>query len=161
VWLGLHYGESWGEWYEYTLNVRRIAEGSDALKGEIISHYWYGRSEDSKPPPCKAGGFETIVKMPAATGKIDGQKIDFGATRYEDDQQLCGPVHGYNPDHFSGTIDASIQEFQSVNNDGGKAVNDPVVFRRVKCFDPPRKDPKKNVAPPAFAPAKRSASCSR
>jgi hypothetical protein len=39
----------------------------------------------------------------------------------------------YRPDHFTGTIDPAIQEFQSVNNDGGRAVNDPMVFRRIAC----------------------------
>jgi len=161
VWVSLRYEENWGEWYEYTLNVRRAQEGSNLLVGDIVSHYWYGRAGDTTPPPCRAGGFETIVKMPAATGKNEGQAIELGATRYETERDVCGVPHGYNPDHFSGTIDPDRQEFQSVNNDGGKAVNDPVVFRRVKCFDPPRKEPRKNVVPPAFAPLKRAASCGK
>jgi hypothetical protein len=41
----------------------------------------------------------------------------------------------YHPDHFTGTIDPQREEFQSVNNDGGRAVNDPMVFRRIGCVD--------------------------
>jgi hypothetical protein len=46
-----------------------------------------------------------------------------------------------------------------VNNDGGRAINDPTVFRRVRCYEPPAV-PHPVVAPPAFRPPSRSG-CSR
>jgi hypothetical protein len=47
--------------------------------------------------------------------------------------RACGHPHGYNPDNFSGEIDPWRAEFQSVNNDGDRAVNEPHVFRRIRC----------------------------
>jgi hypothetical protein len=52
-------------------------------------------------------------------------------------------------------------EFQSVNNDGGRAVNDPVVFRRVQCNDGEHLDsePRIAVAPPPFYPPEDEGGC--
>ena len=52
---------------------------------------------------------------------------------------------------ISGRIDPEIQEFRSVNNDGGPAVNVPQVFRRIRCF-PPQSNPHVTVDPPPFQP---------
>ena len=63
---------------------------------------------------------------------------------------ICGSSigFGYNLDNFTGTIDPEIQEFQSVNNDGGISVNEPNVFRRIRCFEGPA--PTDDVEPPPF-----------
>jgi hypothetical protein len=100
---------------------------------------------------------ELIVKMPNATGKLDGLNLTFGAKEWHVDKTICGSMNGtYFPDNFSGTIDTKINEFQSVNNDGGSAVNEPVVFRRISCFDPSSTGQYNGpVKPPDFEPPKK------
>jgi len=163
VWMALKYTEGWHEWYEFSLQIHRVDPDKPDLKGEITSHFWRGDKKDEKPPVCRPGSgqFELVVKMPA-TGTLEatpkGDRVVFGSTSFTIDKVICGGNFGrYNPDNFSGTIDPALQEFQSVNNDGGKSINDPHVFRRVKCFEQPRKDPKLNVKPPAFAPVPKKA----
>jgi hypothetical protein len=163
TWLGLRYTDWRGEWYEYTLNVRRAAPGSVDLVGEDYSHFWRGNPSDSHPPACRPGGMELVVKMPNAKGKLDGLALSFGASTWSMDREVCGSLHGkYYPDNFSGTIDTTINEFQSVNNDGGSAINEPVVFRRVRCFDKQQPAaPMGPVIPPAYEPPKRGIHCGK
>jgi hypothetical protein len=66
---------------------------------------------------------------------------------------------GYNLDRFSGVIDHEIEEFQSVNNDGGRYVNVPTVFRRVSCDDTKDIKPRVSVEPPPFYPPKEDRGC--
>ena len=88
-------------------------------------------------------------------------RIEFGGTSWRVESLFCGTAPwNYNIDRFSGAIDATLQEFQSVDNDGGRAVNDPTVFRRVRCFEPPPV-PHVAVAPPPFHPPQRAGGCSR
>ncbi len=100
---------------------------------------------------------QTLI-VTAGTGRIQ-----FWGTSWRPEQSFCGPMlraGQYNLDHFSGTIDPTLQEFQSVNNDGGRSVNDPTVFRRVRCLEQPPVA-RLSVAPPPFAPPRRAAGCSR
>jgi hypothetical protein len=157
MWLAIMYTEQREEWYEYSIDVKRVAPGSNQLKGEMTSHFWHGGAGDQKPPACNPiAGYEAVVKMPNATGSISPKgELLFGATTWRLDKMVCGVSRIlYNPDHFSGTIDPVRQEFQSVNNDGGNAVNEPAVFRRVSCFDSPRKVGV-DVKPPDYAPPKK------
>jgi hypothetical protein len=161
TWLGIEWLPYRGQWYENTLNIRRASKDSTDLVGDMYVHYWYGTAADSHPPPCRPGGMEESVKQPGATGKLEGNNVSFGATTYTHDKTGCGTWSGrYWPDHFSGTIDTTIEEFQSVNNDGHAAVNDPVVFRRIKCFDglPPANG---SGTPPPYAPPKHGFTCGR
>jgi len=93
--------------------------------------------------------------MDARGTVTNGTHIQFGGVgSWRLDQVHCrsGPF-GYNLDNFTGDIDPAILEFQSVNNDGGRAVNVPNVFRRVRC--PPRETaraPRVNPVAPAFYP---------
>lgn len=156
--MALIYAENRSEWYEYSLDIQRKAPGSDLLEGTLASHFWHGGKDDSKPPPCSlAFGYEANVSMPDGTGSIDKDlTVIFGATKWKLDKLVCGHTTiRYNPDHFSGTIDPQRQEFQSVNNDGGMAVNEPAVFRRISCFDKDRPKNGVNVKPPDFAPKKK------
>jgi hypothetical protein len=176
VWMGHKYDDRDGEWYVYTLTVKRNpplaaseapAPGGSTLTGTIDSHFWSGGPKDVQPPPCKPGGFRWLVHMPA-TGTSKDLQIQFGGTSWRGDPPLCPEPHalGYNPDNFTGTVDPKIQEFQSVNNDGGKAVNSPTVFRRIRCFDPPppvgvTATPGATATPPAFEPPRRALGCGR
>ena len=167
TWQALVYTAHQTSWYDYTLVIKRSgpadAKGSGPIEGEMTSHYWYGGATQDKPPSCVPGGRELTIKMPGK-GTIDAHaNVAFGATTWSVGSVQCGYVGGYNPDNFTGKIDPAIQEFQSVNNDGGGAVNEPAVFRRIRCLGAPDAPFRKSTqAPPAFSPPKRSSwSCGR
>ena len=165
TWQALLWNERQATWYDYQLTIRRSAPSADPngagpLEGEMTSHYWTGVKSNEKPPPCEPGGRESTVKMPGK-GSIDANaNLLFGAKTWEVDHITCGPPPRYNPDNFSGKIETAINEFQSVNNDGGSAVNEPTVFRRIRCLDAPFRKTSK-VPPPAFAPPKHAWSCGK
>jgi hypothetical protein len=160
VWQSHTYNPVYRDWYMFTLRIRRKEPGSRELVGEIVSHSWNGVPDQPEPPPCRPGLDHWVVHMPAV-GTIDGQFVRFGGTSWSVKERLCGMAPGpgmYNLDQFSGTIDPELQEFQSVNNDGGRSVNEPTVFRRVGCLEPPRQ-PHVQVAPPPFYPSARTGGC--
>lgn len=139
------------QWYIFTLNVYR-AETEGQLTGTVHSHYWSGTPATEEPPPCRPGGYHQTVIMPA-DGTVDGMRIEFGGTSWQLEQTFCGPAAvNYYPDRFSGVIDPELQEFQSVNNDGGPMVDYPTVFRRISCFESGPTTPPVIVAPPEFYP---------
>jgi len=153
------------EWYIFTLEIHRKSPGSNELTGTMLSHFWLGGPGDQNPPPCRPGRFEYVVRMPAEGTVTNGDQILFKGLSWRYDAKICGMGAAYNIDKFTGKIDAKIQEFQSVNNDGGRSVNDPMVFRRVKCFDQPSDEPNPtfrpvDVQPPPFKPPTK-ASCSK
>ena len=155
VWLGHSYTARQKQWYRFTLQIRRAEPQSSKLTGDIESDYWDGGPNDVTPPvPCKAGQDHQLIFMPAK-GVFSGGKVQFGGTSWRAGPVLCGTGSGnYFPDNFSGVIDGKTQEFQSVNNDGGYAVNEPTVFRRIRCVDRVPLRPE-NVTPPPFEPPKR------
>lgn len=157
VWKSHSYDNLFLDWTVFTLDMHREAPGVDRFKGTITNHSWDGTPEQTSPPPC-TGGLRYVVSMDAEGTVVDG-KIDFyGIGTWRLDEVLCGFWNmGYNLDHFSGQIDPELYEFQSVNNDGGRSINDPVVFRRVKCHPSDElasapDEPRISVAPPPFYP---------
>lgn len=160
IWRSHKFEPMYDEWYIFTLRIKRASPGSPKLTGEIRSHYWLGGKDDAKPPPCAPGRREHKMLMPAE-GSFENGVIIFGGTSHQLEESLCGVPAPYNNDRFSGKIDPTTQEFQSVNNDGGRAVNSPNVFRRIGCLESPSEQkPAVDVKPPAFAPPKRGG-CSR
>jgi len=158
VWMSHSFYPNNGQWYIFTLTVRRTASGANTLTGDIHSEFWDGPATNPNPIPCTSGGYHQRVFM-EARGTIDGQVIRFGGTSWRQEANLCGwGVGGYNLDQFSGTIDPTILEFQSVNNDGGLAVNEPTVFRRIRCVDP-QQPPRPVVRPPPFQPPGTAHGC--
>ncbi len=160
VWLSHTYNPDYQDWYMFTLRIRRKAPGSAELIGEIESHSWDGTPQEAEPPACRAGLNHWTVAMPAQGTEVNGL-VHFWGTSWHVKESFCGSSPGlgsYNLDHFSGQIDPAIQEFQSVNNDGGRSVNDPTVFRRIGCFEPPPV-PHIQVAPPPFYPSTRTGGC--
>ena len=156
IWRSHSYNPQFGDWTVFTLTIRRVPGHPEQLVGSISNHDWTGGPEDQEPPPCdRQTGFDWIVSMDARGQVTNGTNIVFGGIgRWRLDQVRChhGPW-GYNLDNFSGVIDPTILEFQSVNNDGGRAVNEPAVFRRIRC--PPSESieaPTVNTRPPAFYP---------
>jgi len=167
TWAALVFTAHQNTWYDYQLVIRRSgpadAKGSGPIEGEMSSHYWYGGASQDKPPSCTPGQREITIKMPGK-GTIDADaNVAFGATTYTVGSIQCGYAGRYNPDNFTGKIDPAIQEFQSVNNDGGGAVNEPAVFRRIRCLGAPEAPFRKSsqAPPPAFAPPKHFWSCGK
>jgi hypothetical protein len=137
VWRAHTYSPRRGSWAMFTLHIERAPHG--VLSGTIVSHEWGGGSNDSRPPPCSLSDFDITARMPAH-GSIFHDDVDFaGGPAHMQINCATGGRNDYNPDHFTGHLDAARQEFQSVNNDGGWAVNEPHVFRRIDCLpgDPP------------------------
>ena len=164
IWRAHHFVTQYGTWYLRTLEIHRVAEGQPKLTGLVWADYWYGTAQDQEAPQCRAGsGYHAVIRMPAEGTYQDGE-VKFGGTSWSLERLVCGRSgNGYNPDRFTGRLDPALQEFQSVNNDGGTAVNEPVVFRRVQCFDTPAgaaaAAPSVAVAPPPLFSSKRTGSC--
>lgn len=160
VWKSHAYYPGHGQWYIFTLTVRRVEGSERQLTGQVHSHYWTGGPGDEEPPPCGPGGYHQTVIMPA-NGTFDGLDIEFGGTSWRNDQTFCGPpTSSYYPDRFSGTVDPALEEFQSVNNDGGPMVNYPTVFRRIRCLDADEDAPSVEVVPPPeFYPSSGGCGC--
>lgn len=160
VWKSHSYDEVFRDWTIFTLEILRPEPGIDRFTGRITNHSWQAEPHESSPPPCR-GELRYIVSM-SAEGTVVNGRIDFyGIGTWSLDDVPCGHWNmGYNLDHFSGQIDPDLMEFQSVNNDGGRAVNDPVVFRRVACNDGEQLDelPRIEVAPPPFQPPDQASS---
>lgn len=162
LWKSHKWDETYQDWTIFTLEVRRDPATPGALFGRIENHQWQGTPEDEAPHPCRPGQAEWVVSMDARGSIAEDGTIHFGGVgQWREDRIICnyGPG-GYNLDNFSGVIDRSINEFQSVNNDGGRAVNDPMVFRRISCFsDPPAAHA--IAEPPPFFPRAADRGCSR
>jgi hypothetical protein len=151
IWKSHSYWQGHGQWYVFTLEIHRTKADPNQLTGTIVSHYWNGGPGDEEPPPCGPTGYRQQVRMPGA-GHIRDGVVTFGGTSWTLEQTYCGAhTANYYPDVFSGRIDPELQEFQSVNNDGGPAVNVPQVFRRIRCLEPDSR-PHITVTPPAFQP---------
>ncbi|MCC6878091.1 MAG: hypothetical protein IT378_27510 [Sandaracinaceae bacterium] len=164
VWRSHKYDPRYSDWTVFTLNIRRVPGAPAQLTGTIVNHSWDGGPELQEPPPCAQSiGTEWIVSMDARGSVTNETSIQFGGIgRWRIDEVRCrrGPW-GYNLDNFTGVIDPAILEFQSVNNDGGRSVNDPMVFRRIRC--PPEEHaqaPSVNPRPPAFYPELGRGGCS-
>ncbi|UJR84442.1 hypothetical protein [Sandaracinus amylolyticus] len=158
VWRSHTYSEVYRDWTVFTLTMRRVPGQPGQLVGTIQNHQWSGTPQDEEPPPCSRGGYDWIVSMDARGSVGPDNRVFFGGVgMWRLDEVRCqGGPGGYNLDNFTGVIDPSILEFQSVNNDGGRAVDEPAVFRRIRC--PPvesAQSPSVNPRPPAFYPEMR------
>ena len=151
VWRSHQFHETWEEWGIFTLEIRRVPGSETALTGRIVNRSWYADATVSEPGNCR-GELDYLVTMQADGEYRDGA-VRFGGTSWELNAVYCGSSFGfaYNLDRFSGVIDSELQEFQSVNNDGGRYIDVPTVFRRVECFETPPA-PSITVQPPPFVP---------
>jgi hypothetical protein len=157
-WKSHAYDDTYGEWSIFTLDIRRVDGSDEALVGAITNESWRGSAEQSQPGPCR--GLDHLRIGMDARGTITGGQIAFTAYgQWRLEATLCGEFSGlYNLDSFTGRIDPDLLEFQSVNNDGGRAVNHPTVFRRIACADGDAPvdtrigEPTANVAPPPLYP---------
>lgn len=160
-WRAHKYDPRFDDWGIFTLLLRRQAPGSRVLVGRITTEYWTGGVRYQLPPPCFPGLRHYRVSQ-EAFGSLDGMRVDVAGRNLRLEEQHCPrSFNSYNLDHFSGVIDPARQEFQARNNDGGRDIDEPTVFRRVRCFEP-ETVPHPVVAPPAFVPpARRPQGCAR
>jgi hypothetical protein len=157
-WKALIWDED-DEWYEFTLEIHHDPDDKTKLTGTITVHSWNGPANEPEPP-SKCRGLNYIGKMDGSGSFVDGQVV-FGGADFHITEEICGRPGLYNEDQFSGKLEPERQEFQSVNNDGGDAVNEPTVFRRIGCFDQPQDKPNPasgDIKPPSFYPKKRRSS---
>lgn len=159
-WLSHDFDTRWDEWSMFSLRLRRKPGSTRELIVDIGNHSWDGTPASSEPPARCTPGLKHWNVVMTGRGEVfpDG-RIEIWATSYRIEHVFCDRWARYNLDHFTGRIDAALQEFQSVNNDGGRSVNEPTVFRRVRCLEP-LPIPHVAVTPPPFYPARRSAGCS-
>src|SRR5687768_17456758 len=121
-------------WYEFVAEIHRAPGSATELTGVIRVETWLGGPDRSEPGPC-TGGRHYRGTMPATGSYVDGQ-VRFGGVRFEIGEVFCGAFgNDYYTDQFTGKIEKERQEFQSVNNDGGNAVDEPTVFRRIGCLE--------------------------
>jgi hypothetical protein len=158
-WKALVYSANTVSWYEYTMEVRHVEGSETALTGVIHVDAWTGSPEESEPGPCH-GNLRMKGKM-KGRGSFAGGQVSFGGESFELTEVICGDRTGigYNPDQFTGRLEPERHEFQSVNNDGGAAVNEPSVFRRIGCFDDEQRENPQAVPPPPFFPERREGGC--
>ncbi len=151
TWKSHQYHAEQRQWTECFLHIRRLEGKPNQLEGQIVNHSWHGDDTLVEPPPC-SGDYRYRVSMDAK-GTVEGDHIEFwGLPPWRKDAVLCGQMYfGYNLDHFSGDIDHELHEFQSVNNDGGVAVNQPTVFRRIRCVVD-HLEPVDPIEPPPYLP---------
>ncbi|HVY48820.1 MAG TPA: hypothetical protein VHB21_23185 [Minicystis sp.] len=125
------YYPDYGDWYVFTLHVARAA-GSGALTGTMEAQAWAGGPDAAAQPDCGGEPLNTRVVEPAK-GSVDGARFAFDASSWSLHGAACpgGLPMGYNPDHFTGLIDGGV--LRSVNNDGGRSVDDPVAFAHTAC----------------------------
>ncbi len=156
VWQSHSFNSMYQEWGRFTLVVRRVEDDETKLVGEIVNESWYGPKTESTRGPC-VGRIQYLVGM-EAEGTYSGDRVEFHGTSWKMEDALCAVdgSFGYNLDQFEGTIDHDIEEFQSVNNDGGRYVDVPTVFRRVSCDDVAALHPRVSVVPPPFYPPEES-----
>ena len=158
-WKGIVYSRNTASWYEYTMEVRHVEGSETALTGVIVVDTWFGGPEQAEPGACD--GRRRVKGKMAGSGSFVGGQVQFGGGAFELTEVICGDrvAIDYNPDQFTGRIEKERQEFQSVNNDGGAAVNEPTVFRRIGCFDDEQRQNPEAVPPPPFFPARRESGC--
>jgi hypothetical protein len=157
VWVSHSWDPRWHEWSIFTLDVRRKQGSADAFEGTLTNRSWDGTPDEPEPPATCTPGVKHWTVWQYVEGRThpDG-RIEVHARSWRIERVYCDRWATYNLDHLSGSIDPELQEFQSVNNDGDRAVNDPVVFRRVRCPDASPRQPHVDVSPPPFYPARAS-----
>jgi len=165
TWRGLSWYPNHHQWYEFTLEIKRVEGSATGLTGSILAHYWDGPADNWEPPsPCY--GERLKIHMPAE-GSYDAGKVVFGGTKVELQDEICGHFDGnYLVDIFKGDLDPAINEFNSINDwDAGSSYHEPTVFRRIACPKQSELRERKDgddVTPPPFYPkqkAKPAAGC--
>jgi hypothetical protein len=134
TWVSSVHDPRFTDWYTFTLKIRRVLGSSTEVVGEIVAHSWSGGPDQAlAPEKCEGNNDEFTVEM-SARGTVLGDVLEFNGTSWRVDKRTCGWSPGdneYNLDRFRGSVDNS--RFASLNNDGGRMIDEPTPFRRVSC----------------------------
>ena len=153
TWMSHAYYPAQHQWYVVNLDVRRVPGHPDQLQGLIRSHFWDGDEHMQEPPAgCAHVSTHAEVREPAVGTYAADRSIQFRGTSWALERQYCGFGIGYALDTYSGKIDESIMEFQTILDDFHDFRGIPVVFRRVACAPEPAVAPHPTVEPPSFQP---------
>jgi hypothetical protein len=143
IWVSRAYFAEFDDWYIFTLEIRRDAEDTTQLTGRIRSRTWSGDVAiespvacDMHPPSHIADAFDFTVAM-QAQGSFHSGNVTFGGSSWKTTSMRCGPKNqwfGYNLDNFSGIVSEDGRWMDSLNNDGGRSVDDQHKFRRISCL---------------------------
>lgn len=147
------------DWTEFTLVIKRVGGSDGKLTGNIYNHSWPGGPTREQPGKCDQETPYRLRVAMEAKGEINDDVVKFEGTSWKVDEVICGVKPGgwyYNLDVFTGKIDTEREEFQSVNNDGGRMVNHPTVFRRIKCMEDEAPKASIEVKPPPIFPENSS-----
>jgi hypothetical protein len=137
VWRAQVYYSRLRDWYRYELRLTRVG---DTLSGTILLRGWSGRPDEPEPPRCRPG-LRDAMWSEVATGSVGrgpgGIIVQVDAVSWKLERTLCGDASGeYALDHFTGPLDATRQEFTSINRytfGQGETFEDPTLFRRIDC----------------------------
>lgn len=151
TWMSHAFYPQQGQWYVVNLDVRRVPGQPSQLNGQMRVHFWTGDERTSEPPACDSGRTRAEVRETARGTVAPDGTIVFSGTSYIVERDYCGFMGGYALDTYSGKIDFSLMEFQSILDDGHAFRNIPVVFRRVACAESPTV-PHPVVVPPNTPP---------
>ncbi len=140
TWVSREHYPEYGDWYRFALHVRRDARDPGRLVGSIGARSWAGASDLRLPEGCAADAdrgqaFDWTVRMPA-TGEIAGDIVSFGGRSVQAEGTRCGPTFvpsRYMLDQFTGVLVEGGRYLRASNNDGGRSVDDPHLFRRISC----------------------------
>jgi hypothetical protein len=142
TWVSREHYPEFGDWYRFELVIRRDARDPARIVGTIGSRSWAGGADLHLPTSCLSPNpeelgvaFDWSVRMDA-TGAFDGARVSFDGRSHHVETTRCGPqfrADHYNVDHFGGQLVENGRYLQAVNNDGGRAVDEPHVFRRISC----------------------------
>jgi hypothetical protein len=118
---------------EVTLTIARI--GITELRGQIVVESWDAAERDDDPAACPDGAPAVSRVVQSASGWVHGVEVDIRGSDPERTAFACGlEAPGiYNPDHFTGELDASGPTLVTTNDDGGSDQGRPHVFTRVAC----------------------------
>lgn len=132
TWRAQKFRPSDRSWVRFILRIDR--EPGNRLSGTITSRIWSGTAGSPRPGPCTAFGFDHTWRM-SAVGSVEGDQMNFGARGGPRliRQDCPRSDQLYAADHFSGTVFALREVYQSLNNDGAYDINEAYTFRRVSC----------------------------
>jgi hypothetical protein len=154
-WKSHQYSPVYRDWVEFTLEIHRVPGSQTKLVGTILNHSWQGGPEKEQAGKCDGDSrWRMRIKM-EGEGTYDKGELNFRALNWKLDQLICGEIPAsmvYYLDNFTGKIDFDLQEFQSLNNDQGRSINEPTVFRRVGCLGDDIAPPSVDLEPPALFP---------
>jgi hypothetical protein len=119
-------------WERATMTLRRVAPGSDELRSSYLNELWNGTPEESEPPACRPNLY-FFVGQSSGVGSYAPPRLTVRGTELGPNEARCGGKLDRALGVLEGTLDASINEFQSTMTSRFGVY--PIVWRRIRCLD--------------------------